>query len=157
MPCLSTAQALPRAECAVDLPRAAGRLAIACTGHVNASLKTPSPWPSLTGTARPSCEHAAARKQLARTFTSWQAVSSGSTTISTPRQMLGQRAAPGAPLVRACLAQRRIGLLLFGLALSYCLFEIFQGQVELVGIELFRAPAELHPLHLAKQVAPRIH
>ena len=67
--------------------------------------------------------------------------------------MLGQRAAPGAPLVRACLAQRRIGLLLVGLALSYCLFEIFQGQVELVGIELFRAPAELHPLHLAKQVA----
>ena len=70
-----------------------------------------------------------------------------------PRQMLGQRTAPGAPLLRAGLAQRRIGLLRSGLALRYCLFEIFQGQVELVGIELFRAPAKLHPLHLAKQVA----
>ena len=38
----------------------------------------------------------------------------------------------------------------------YCLFKIFQGQVELVGIELFRAPAELHPLHLAKQLAQPI-
>jgi hypothetical protein len=61
--------------------------------------------------------------------------------------------APGAPLVRAGRAQRRISLLLFGLALSNCLFEIFQSQVELVGIELFRAPTELHPLHLAEQVA----
>jgi hypothetical protein len=41
--------------------------------------------------------------------------------------MLRQRAAPGAPLVRVGLAQRRIGLLLFGLALGYRLFEIFQG------------------------------
>ena len=69
-----------------------------------------------------------------------------------PRQVLGQRAAAGAPLFRAGLAQRRIGLLLFGLALGDRLFEIFQGQVELVGIELFRAPAELHPLQLAEQV-----
>jgi hypothetical protein len=42
-----------------------------------------------------------------------------------PRQMLGQRAAPGVPLFRAGLAQRWIGLLLFGLALGNCLFEIF--------------------------------
>src|SRR5690348_6315082 len=88
MPCLSTAQALPRAECAVDLPRAAGRMAIACTGHVNASLKTPSPWPSLTGTARPSCEHAAARKQLARTFTS-------SCFQEMPPHLAGPKAGPG--------------------------------------------------------------
>jgi hypothetical protein len=53
-----------------------------------------------------------------------------------PRQVLGQRAALGAPLFRAGLAQRRIGLLLFGLALDDCLFEIFQRQVELAGIEL---------------------
>ena len=33
------------------------------------------------------------------------------------------------------------------------LFEIFQRQIELVGIELFRTPAELHPLQLADQVA----
>ena len=73
-----------------------------------------------------------------------------------PRQMLGQRAAPGAPLFRAGLAQRRIGLLLFGLALGNCLFEIFQSQVELVGIELFRTPAELHPLQLANQLAQSV-
>ena len=33
------------------------------------------------------------------------------------------------------------------------LFEILQRQVELVGIELLRAPAELHALQLAEQVA----
>jgi len=37
-----------------------------------------------------------------------------------PRQMLGQRAAPRVPLFRSGLAQRRIGLLLFGLALGNC-------------------------------------
>ena len=49
--------------------------------------------------------------------------------------------------------QRRIGFVLFGLARGNGLFEIFQSQVELVGIELFRTPAELHPLQLANQVA----
>jgi hypothetical protein len=73
-----------------------------------------------------------------------------------PRQMLGQRAAPSALLFRAGLAQRRIGLLLFGLAHSDCLFEIFQRQVELVRIELFRAPAELHPLQLTDQVTQSV-
>jgi hypothetical protein len=46
-----------------------------------------------------------------------------------PRQVLRQRPAPGAPLFRAGLAQRRIGFLLFGLALGNCLFEIFESQV----------------------------
>ena len=73
-----------------------------------------------------------------------------------PWQVLGQRAAPGAPLFRAGLAQRRIGLLLFRFALGDCLFEIFQRQVELVGIELFRAPAELHPLQLANKVTQSV-
>ena len=68
-----------------------------------------------------------------------------------PRQMLGQRTAPGTPLFRARLAQRRIGL-----ARGNGLFEIFQSQVELVGIELFRTPAELHPLQLANQVAQSV-
>ena len=58
--------------------------------------------------------------------------------------MLGQRAAPGAPLFRVGRAQRRIGLFLFGLTRGNGLFEIFQSQVELVGIELLRTPAELH-------------
>jgi hypothetical protein len=73
-----------------------------------------------------------------------------------PRQTLRQRAASGAPLLRAGLAQRRIGLLLFGLDLGDGLFEIFQSQVELVGIELFRTPTELHPLQLANQVAQSV-
>ena len=67
-----------------------------------------------------------------------------------PRQVLRQCTAPGAPLFRAGLAQRRIGLLLFRFARGNRLFEIFQRQVELVGIELFRAPTELHPLQLTK-------
>ena len=73
-----------------------------------------------------------------------------------PRQVLGQRAAPGAPLFRACLAQRRICLLLFGLDLGDGLFETFQSQVELVGIELFRTPTKLHPLQLANQLAQSV-
>src|SRR5215469_2229436 len=73
-----------------------------------------------------------------------------------PRQVLGQRAPPGAPLFRAGLAQRRIGLLLFGLARGNGLFEIFQSQVELVGIELLRTPAEVHALQLANQVAQSV-
>ena len=52
--------------------------------------------------------------------------------------------------------QRRIGFVLFGLARGNGLFEIFQSQVELVGIELFRTPAELHPLQLANQVAQSV-
>jgi hypothetical protein len=73
-----------------------------------------------------------------------------------PRQVLRQCTAPGAPLFRAGLAQRRIGLLLFRFARGNRLFEIFQRQVELVGIELFRTPAELHPLQLTKQVAQSV-
>jgi hypothetical protein len=73
-----------------------------------------------------------------------------------PRQVLRQCTAPGAPLFRAGLAQRRIGLLLFRFTRGNCLFEIFQRQVELVGIELFRAPAKLHPLQLTKQMAQSV-
>jgi hypothetical protein len=73
-----------------------------------------------------------------------------------PRQMLGKRAASGTPLLRQGALQRRLGLLLFGLALGHRLFEVFQRQVELVGIEPFRAPAKLHPLQLADQVAPSV-
>jgi hypothetical protein len=70
-----------------------------------------------------------------------------------PRQVLRQRPAAGAPLLRTGLAPRRIGLLRFGLAGSDRLFEVFQAQIELVRIEPFRALAELHSLQLAKQVA----
>ena len=77
-------------------------------------------------------------------------------TIWTRGRCDGQRPAAGAPFLRTGFAQRRIGLLLFGLTRGDRLFEIFQRQVELVGIELFRAPAELHPLQLAKQVAESV-
>jgi len=73
-----------------------------------------------------------------------------------PRQVLGQRAPPSAPVFRAGLAQRRIRLLLVGLARGNGLFEIFQSQVELVGIEFFRTPAEVHALQLANQVAQSV-
>lgn len=68
-----------------------------------------------------------------------------------PRQMLGQRPRPAR---RCCagFAQCRIGPLLFGLARGNRLFEIFESQVKRIGVELFRAPAELHPLQLAKEV-----
>jgi hypothetical protein len=61
-----------------------------------------------------------------------------------PRQVLGQQAPPGAPLFRA------------GLGRGNCLFQIFQSQVELVGIELLRTPAEVHALQLAKQLAQSV-
>ena len=47
----------------------------------------------------------------------------------------------------------RIGLLLLGLGFGDRLFDILQREIELVGIELFRAPAELQALQLADQVA----
>ena len=70
-----------------------------------------------------------------------------------PRQVVGKRTACRATFLRTVAPQHRVGLLLFGLALRNRLLEIFQCQVELVGIELFRAPAEGQPLQLAKQLA----
>jgi hypothetical protein len=84
-----------------------------------------------------------------------QAVCSGSTTTSTRGRCSGSGPRP-ARRVRACLAPRRIGLLLFGLDRGDGLFEIFQSQVELVGIELFRTPTKLHPLQLANQLAQSV-
>jgi hypothetical protein len=83
-------------------------------------------------------------------------VSCGSTTTSTRGRCSGKRAAGRAALFRAGASQHGVGPLLFGLDLSDRLFEIFQRQVELVGIELFRAAAELQPLQLAKQVTQSI-
>ena len=73
-----------------------------------------------------------------------------------PRQMLGQRAAAGPARLGAGALQRRIGLLLLGLGFGDGLFEILQREIELVGIELLRAPAELQPLQLADQVAKTV-
>src|SRR4051794_8660027 len=47
----------------------------------------------------------------------------------------------------------RIGLLLLGLGFGDGLFDILQRKIELIGVELFRAPAELQALQLADQVA----
>jgi hypothetical protein len=53
-----------------------------------------------------------------------QAVSSGSTTISDPRRMLGQRATDRPPLLGAGAPQHRIGLLLLRFGFGDCLFEV---------------------------------
>ena len=70
-----------------------------------------------------------------------------------PRQVVGKRTACRATFLRTVAPQHRVGLLLFGLALRNRQFEIFQCQVELVGIELFQAPAELQSWKVAKQLA----
>jgi hypothetical protein len=84
-----------------------------------------------------------------------QAVSCGSTTTSTRGRYSGN----GPRAARRCFERvprsTGFGPLLFGLDLGDRLFEIFQRQVELVGIELFRAAAE-EPLQLAKQVTQSI-
>jgi hypothetical protein len=72
-----------------------------------------------------------------------------------PPQVIRQRAA-GPPLFGAHPPQRQIGLLLFGLTCGNRVLEILQRQIELVGIELFRALAELHTLELADQMAQPI-
>jgi hypothetical protein len=67
------------------------------------------------------------------------------------RSRSGGPAASRCPIT--CLGSR---LLPLGLARGDRLFEILQRQVELVGIELFRAFAESHALELADQVAQPI-
>jgi len=62
--------------------------------------------------------------------------------------VLGQRAAAGPARLGASALQRRIDLLLLGLDLGDGLFDILQREIELVGVELFRAPAELQALQL---------
>jgi hypothetical protein len=70
--------------------------------------------------------------------------------------MLGQRAAAGPARLSAGALECRIGLLLLGLGFGDRLFDIFQREIELVGIELFRAPAEPQPLQLTDQMAKTI-
>ena len=50
----------------------------------------------------------------------------------------------------------KLGFVLFGLARGNGLFEIFESQVELIGIELLRMPAEVHALQLANQLAQSV-
>jgi hypothetical protein len=72
------------------------------------------------------------------------------------RQMLRQRApalaTPGTP--RAL--EFRVRLLGFGIALGDRLLNILERQVELIRVQRLRAPAELHPLELAQEVAQAI-
>ena len=70
--------------------------------------------------------------------------------------MLAQRAAAGPARLGACALECRIGLLLLGLGFGDRLFDIFQREIELVGVELFRASAELQALQLAVQVTEPI-
>ena len=74
-------------------------------------------------------------------------------TTSTRGRCSGSEPRPARRVSARARLQRRIGLLLLGLGFGDRLFEILQREIELVGIELFRAPAELQPLQLADQVA----
>src|SRR5512132_1363371 len=67
--------------------------------------------------------------------------------------MLGQSAAALPPLPAARLAHLRGRLLRFGIAFGDRLFKVLEPERQLVGIELLRAPAELHALQLADEVA----
>src|SRR6201981_2675696 len=73
-----------------------------------------------------------------------------------PREMIRQRATTGTPLLGASVPQRRINFLRFRFRTRDCLLEILQSQSELVGIKLLRAPAKLHALELADQMAQPI-
>ena len=82
-----------------------------------------------------------------------QTVVEGSITTSIRGRVFGQSAAALPPFAAARPAQRLIRLLRFGVAFGHRLFEILERESELVGIELLRAPPELHPLQLADEVA----
>ena len=70
-----------------------------------------------------------------------------------PRQMRRQSTAAPSPHPATREAHLRVRLLRFGVAFGHRLFEVLQRQRQLVGVELLRAPAELHPLQLADEVA----
>ena len=70
-----------------------------------------------------------------------------------PRQMVGQSATALPALPGARLALRGSAFLRFGVVFGNRLLEVLQRKVQLVGVELLRAPAELHPLQLADEVA----
>src|SRR5512132_1283806 len=70
-----------------------------------------------------------------------------------PRQMAGQSATALPALPVAPLAHLWIRFLRFGVVFGNRLLEVLERKVQLVGIELLRAPAELHPLQLADEVA----
>lgn len=67
--------------------------------------------------------------------------------------MVGQGAAALPPLTATGLTQRRVSLLGFGVGFDHRLLEVLERQRQLVGVELLRTPAELHPLQLADEVA----
>jgi hypothetical protein len=77
-------------------------------------------------------------------------------TISTRGRCSGSDPRSARRFFRSGLAQRRVGLLLLGLGRGNRLLEILQRQVQLVGIELFRAAAEPQPLQLADQMAQAV-
>jgi hypothetical protein len=67
--------------------------------------------------------------------------------------MFGQSTAAPSPLAAARPAQGQVRLLRFGIRFGDRLLDVFECQVQLVRVELLRAPAELHPLQLADKVA----
>jgi hypothetical protein len=73
------------------------------------------------------------------------------------RQMGGKRATIGATLVAAPSGGGRILLVIGGFIAGDGLLDIFQGQKQLLGIELLRTPAELRTLQLAQQMPQAIN
>ena len=73
------------------------------------------------------------------------------------RQMSGQRAAIAAALVGAHARARRVLLVLGRLSAGNSLLDIFDRELQLLGIELLRAAAELRALQLAQEVPQAIH
>jgi hypothetical protein len=81
-------------------------------------------------------------------------VSSGA--IVDARQMGGKRTAIRAALVAARACGCRVLLVVGSLVAGNGLLDIFQGQSQLLGIELLRTPAELRTLQLPQQVPQAI-
>ena len=60
------------------------------------------------------------------------------------------------PVPRCRRRRLRLALFRFGRAARERLLDVFQGKLQLVGVEFFGAPAELHPLQLAQQLTQPI-
>jgi hypothetical protein len=72
------------------------------------------------------------------------------------RQVGGQRTTVGATLLGPRLGARRVSLVIGRFLAGSRLLDVFERQVELIGIKLLRAPAELGALQLMQDVTEPI-
>jgi hypothetical protein len=68
------------------------------------------------------------------------------------RQIAGKRAAIGAALLGALARPRRVLLVVVGFGRRNGLLDILERQIELIRVELLRAPAKLRPLQLVQEM-----